>query len=425
MVKWTLSGGAFAAVVATTGGCADTFNLSALNLTGQSHAEVESADPVRLAQNDIDAPEEEAVDHEAIAEVAIEPTMHADEAADVFAHTARPAPAPQINIFGEFNGQSRGPVKTVAEANFQQHTFLDEGYDADVSLDPTGRQMLFASTRHSEHTDIYTQRVDGNAITQLTSDSADDANPVFSPDGQTIAFSSTRAGNWDIYTMNQDGRNVVQITNGPLQDLHPSFSPDGRKLAYCSAGGRSGQWELWTVNLQTLERTMIGFGLFPSWSPDKNVDRIAFQRARQRGGRWFSLWTLDLVGGEARRVTEVAVSTNAAIVSPSWSPDGQRLAFATVTEPTRYVDGKPLGQQDVWIASVDGTNRQRLTDGSGMNLTPFWAANDRVFFVSDRSGAESIWSVRAQGSAPSIAKSEQSEAGSSEAATVDTNEVSH
>ena len=80
---------------------------------------------------------------------------------------------------------------------------------------------------------------------------------------------------------------------------------------------------------------MIGYGLFPSWSPSRDGDRIAFQRPRQRGSRWFSLWTLDLVNGEATRVTEVVLSSNAAVLSPTWSPDGKRLAFATIMEPNK------------------------------------------------------------------------------------------
>jgi Tol biopolymer transport system component len=141
---------------------------------------------------------------------------------------------------------------------------------------------------------------------------------------------------------------------------------------------------------------MIGYGLFPTWSPNKSADRIAFQRARQRGSRWFSLWTLDLVDGEARRVTEVAVSSNAAIISPSWSPDAKRLAFSTVVDPAQMNKGKPRGQQDVWVVEADGANRHRLTDGSGVNLSPCWAADGRVYFVSDRGGHENVWSVRAE-----------------------------
>jgi TolB protein len=208
--------------------------------------------------------------------------------------------------------------------------------------------------------------------------------------------------------MDVDGRNVTQVTSSPAQDLHPSFSPDGHRLVFSSIGQRSRQWELWTADAQTGERRMIGTGLFPTWSPNKDKDQIAFQRARQRGSRWFSLWTLDLVGGEARNVTEVAVSSNAAIVSPSWSPDGKKLAFSTIIDPA-YTDpkGRPTGQQDVWTIASDGTHRQRLTDGSGVNATPFWSRDGRVFFVSDRSGVECVWSAQAQGADAPVADTKE------------------
>lgn len=308
---------------------------------------------------------------------------------------------PKVNIFGEFDGVERPRVRNVGEAGFQQHTYVEEGYDSDVAVDPKGQWLVFSSTRHSEHRNIYLEKVDGLSVIQLTSDAADSAFPVFSPDGSRIAFSSTRSGNWNIYVMDINGKNAVQITSSPMQELHPSFSPDGTRLVYSALSGRSGQWELWTVNLTSGEKRMIGFGLFPTWSPVK--DQIAFQKARARGSRWFSLWTLDLVDGEATRVTEVAVSTNAAVVSPSWSPDGKKLSFATIVEPTRTESGKPQGQQDIWTVNADGSDRHRITDGSGICATPFWAADNRIYFVSDRSGTECVWSAKADQSNVSTA----------------------
>lgn len=314
-----------------------------------------------------------------------------------------PVAAIPVNVFGEM-GTPRAVSRVVGDAGFQQHTFTEEGADSDVAADPTGKWLAFASTRHNDHTDIYLQRADGTAVTQLTSDQADDAFPCFSPDGKKIAFASTRAGAWQVYTMDVDGRNVVQVTDGAMQCVHPTFSPDGGRVAYAAIGSRSAQWELWVADLRTGEKRMVGYGLFPRWSPDKSMDRIVFQKSRQRGSRWFSLWTLDLIEGEGRRLTEIVSSPNAAVVSPCWSPDGRRLAFATVVEPAalgkdrdarRAKLAKQYGQQDVWTVDADGTNRQRLTDGNGTNLSPFWGLDNRVFFISDRGGADCVWSVRA------------------------------
>ncbi|HSI36675.1 MAG TPA: DPP IV N-terminal domain-containing protein [Tepidisphaeraceae bacterium] len=315
-----------------------------------------------------------------------------------------PVKVPVVNVFGELDGKPGSAPGSAVDFGVQQHSYTDEGQDAGVAIDPTGRLMVYSSTRHNEKSDVYLQRVDGSSVTQLTSDAADDAQPTFSPDGKSVAFCSTRGGSWDLYTMDLDGRNVTQVTSGPAHDMHPTFAPDGKRLAYCSIGGRSGQWEIWVVDLTTRERRMVGYGLFPAWGPEKTRDRIAFQRARQRGSRWFSLWTLDLVDGEARRVTEVAASSNAAIVSPSWSPDGRRLAFSTIVEPALAAGGTKVkaarGQQDVWVVDADGGNRRRLTDGSGANLSPFWSADGRVYFVSDRGGQENVWSVRIENAGP-------------------------
>jgi TolB protein len=330
--------------------------------------------------------------------------------------------AKAVNMFGELDGVERRPFKPVGESGFQQHTSVDEGEDGDVAVDPTGRWIAFSSTRHSENGDIYLQRVDGTSVTQLTNDAARDAYPAFSPDGKWIAFSSTRAGNWQIFRMDVDGRNVVQVTSGPMQAIHPSFSPDGARLVYSALGTRSQQWELWTVNLLSGERRQVGYGLFPSWSPDKAADRIAYQRARQRGSHWFSLWTMELVNGEGRRMTEVSVSSNSAILAPCWSPDGKKLAFTTLVQPGEHT---AAGQQDVWSVDADGSHKQRLTDGNGTNLAPAWAADNRVYFVSNRGGNESVWSIQAEPVDTFTANAVQDPKAPTAEAQIDTKEVGH
>jgi TolB protein len=306
-----------------------------------------------------------------------------------------PAPAPvtempaPVDPFGQIGGQQAVAAPSTG-ANVQRQTFAAVGVDTDVCVDGSGKWLVFASTRNSVHANIYLQRVDGASVVQLTDDAGEDAFPTFSPDGKTIAFSSSRGGVWSIYTMDLDGKNLVQLTDGPSQDVHPSFSPDGRQLVYSSQNPRSGQWELWTLALDNNQKRMIGYGLFPSWSPDKQANRIAFQRARQRDSHLFELWTVELLNGEARRLTQVAVSPVAAILSPTWSPDGKKLAFATIAQA-----GPVQGNRDIWLVDADGGQVHRLTQGGASNLQPYWAVDNRIYFVSNRNGNDAIWSVDA------------------------------
>ena len=143
------------------------------------------------------------------------------------------------------------------------------------------------------------------ADSQLTSDPGADIQPAYSPDGAWVAFASNRGGDWGIWTVSSSGGQPVQVTSSPGDEVHPSWSPDGQRIVYCVRSVTSGQWELWITDAQVgATSRFIGYGLFPEWSP--SGDTIVFQRARERGSRHFSIWTLTLVDGEPRYPTEVA-----------------------------------------------------------------------------------------------------------------------
>lgn len=262
-------------------------------------------------------------------------------------------------------------------------------FDPDIARD--GKQVIFASTQHHETADIYLKRVNGRSITQLTSDPGNDVMPKFSPDGRRVAFCSDRGGAWDVFIMNAGGGQAVQVTDGDGHSLHPTWSPDGSMMAFCRLGPVSGRWELWVLEVENpAVRHFIGYGLFPEWNPVSN--KILFQRARDRGDRLFSVWTIDFENGEGRNPTQIMSSPSAAIVNPTWSPDGARIAFATITSPA-HVYGERPDSADLWIVNADGGGRANLTNGSFVNLMPTWGRDNRIYFVSDRSGRDSIWSV--------------------------------
>lgn len=313
------------------------------------------------------------------------------------ANTITPwAQTPGASVFGEVSDKYMGPtsfgLQHTGADNLDQVSFSHDGADFDPDISPDGATIVFASTQHAPTADIYRKGVNGHTITQLTNDPANDVMPSISPDGSRIAFASDRSGAWNIYLMNASGGQAVQLTNDPSPQLHPSWSSDGRHITYCRLGDTSGRWELWVMEVQNpAVRHFIGYGLLPEWSPTE--DKIVFQRSRQRGDRFFSIWTIDFVDGEGMNPTEIVSSPVAACVNPSFSPDGRRIAFAVVPNPDHQSGGTP-DVADLWITNIDGSGRANLTGGYFTNLMPTWGHDHRIYFISNRSGTDNIWALR-------------------------------
>ena len=87
---------------------------------------------------------------------------------------------------------------------------------------------------------------DGQNAAQITQGKGFDTLPDFSPDGETIAFTSNRGGDFDIYTVDLGTKKVAQLTNNSSLDTSSSFSPDGERIVFVS--NRSGNQQIWLVN---------------------------------------------------------------------------------------------------------------------------------------------------------------------------------
>ena len=100
---------------------------------------------------------------------------------------------------------------------------------------PDGK-LTFVSFHGPNDFEIYVINADGSGQRNLTREwGLDDILPVWSPDGQKIAFASKRDGNWEVYVMNADGSGKRNLTRNAANDYlyyaNP-WSPDGRKLVF-------------------------------------------------------------------------------------------------------------------------------------------------------------------------------------------------
>jgi Tol biopolymer transport system component len=227
---------------------------------------------------------------------------------------------------------------------------LTNGAGAELYADlaPDGKSFIYAS-RASGNWDIYWQRVGGKNPVNLTKDStADDTEPSYSPDGNHIAFRSDREPQ-GIYVMEATSENVRRISD---RGHDPSWSPDGKELVVSRASSEPIARniipsELTVINVATgATRFLIsGDAVQPSWSP--NGHRIAYWGLRPGGGQR-DLWTIPAEGGEPVPI----MNDQALDWSPSWSPDGNHLYFASDRS----------GSMNFWRVAIDEKTGQTAGD---------------------------------------------------------------
>jgi TolB protein len=152
----------------------------------------------------------------------------------------------------------------------------------------------------------------------LTRGNSTDRQPAYSPDGQTIVFSSNRGGNLDLWTFDCKSETLRRLTDDPADDWDPAFSPDGRRLVWSS--NRSGNFEIWIADADGSAPKQVTHDGFAAENPTITRD-----------GRWIvygsthpqtaGIWKIHLDGTGAAPLIQSPTSGNAEL-----SPDGKLVA---------------------------------------------------------------------------------------------------
>jgi tricorn protease len=199
--------------------------------------------------------------------------------------------------------------------------------------------------------DIWTADEDGKNIERLTVHTARDVYPKFSPDGQSIAFSSDREGNMDVYVIPSQGGAAKRLTIHSADDTVLDWAPDGKSILFASQRGEDFMGKLYVVPLAG--------GMPRDAGPDMGV------------------WG-------------------------SYSPDGTKLAINRKSQSywRKYYRG--AYQSDVTVMDLAAKTFKDVAPFDGMDSWPLWGRDGFIYFVSDREGKglTNIWRVGENGGEP-------------------------
>jgi tricorn protease len=206
--------------------------------------------------------------------------------------------------------------------------------------------------------------------------------PDISPDGKLVAFSYLG----DIYTVEAIGGIARPVTSHPAHDINPVFSPDGRSLAFSS--NRHGSYDVFVVPVRGGRPKRLTFDsaieMVCGWTPDGKHVLFASTRSTAFPPSW-ELYTVPAGGGRARRVSAAEGKDGV------FSPRGDRLAYVRGPGSWYRKGYRGSANDDIWLCKSDGTENQRLTDFIGQDGSPMWGADgNRLFYVSEVHGTANI-----------------------------------
>jgi Tol biopolymer transport system component len=243
-----------------------------------------------------------------------------------------------------------------------------------VSLPPDG----CASSVEHQGAEIWTMDGNGGQPRQLTHNTTWDLAPVWSPDGNKIAFYGTQfdpntdkqVGSPHIYLV--DANTGVQMPLGgaasPVVGRFPDFSPDGTKIAFDNGA------DILVINADgsgtptNLTNAPGEHNIRPAWSPDGQ--KIAFS-SRNNGND--DIYVMNADGTDKTQLTD---STDPEI-APAWSPDGSKIVYQRCILPSPGANCDMLGNQEIYAMNANGSDQTRLTDYPGRDLDPDWSPNGR------------------------------------------------
>jgi TolB protein len=251
-----------------------------------------------------------------------------------------------------------------------------------------GTHIYFVSDRTGSK-EIWAMDFDGKNQHALTHYNSLSIQPAVSPDGSRIAFTSYARGNPGIFVGSVDPsfRDLRFYNQRASVNSSPSFTPDGKQIIYSSSAPNDRCCRIFLANLDgTGFRPITAYGALdtePKINP-KTGGEMVFASSRSGPEQ---IYRANLDGTDMERITDGTGEAG----NPSWHPDGQFLAFS-------WTRGFAAGAWNVFVMDIGSHRYNQLTHGEGRNENPSWAPDGKhIVFGSTRHGRSQIFSMLADG----------------------------
>ena len=217
------------------------------------------------------------------------------------------------------------------------------------AISPDGKHIAFSYMGN-----LFRVSSDGGMAELLTSNAAYDFSPVWSPDGQTIAFASNRYGNFDVFTIPAMGGEAMRLTFHSADEIPSAFSPDGKSI------------------------------LFSACIQD-NANNIQFP-----SGALSELYSVPTQGG---RIAQILTTPAEQAV---YNPEGTEIAYTDIKgyEDKWRKHHKSSVTRDIWIYDISTGKHRKVTTFEGEDRNPAFAPDGKsLFYLSEMQGNSNVFSV--------------------------------
>ncbi len=285
-----------------------------------------------------------------------------------------------------------------------------KGYDAEATISPDGKQIVFTSSRDGD-LELYIMDSDGKNVRRLTNDKGYDGGAFFSPDCKKIVYRAhhpinpieikegedllkqelVKPSQMELFTINVDGTEKKQLTHNGAANFAPFFTPDGKKIIFASNVndplGYNFDLYLIDLNGKNIQQVTFnpGFDGFPMFSPDgKKLVFVSSRNAKSK--HEFNIFLVDWVSDSSITYAKNHVDYLASneLEGRGTGEKGNDLAAKYIADKFSEFGLEPLGDNGSYyqefevVKSLELGQQNKLTAKVGKKLTAYSVTKDFI-----------------------------------------------